>query len=184
MPSRTDRAHGFAVRPASPDEYERVSQLCVAAYAEFQPHLPAELWTAYAEDLSDVAGRAQLGVILVVTADRLIAGTASYFPPGAASAAWLSPQASLIRAVAVDVSFRRRGLARLLTLECAHRARCDRAEAIELMTNELMQPAVALYESLGFSRRLTLPAGHGDFYAYRLNLRRGPQGHFRRGGSG
>jgi len=63
----------------------------------------------------------------------------------------VTPEAVQLMGVWTDPRYRRRGLSRALLREvCGHLARKGRS--ITLFVNDFNQPAIALYESLGFKR--------------------------------
>ena len=66
------------VRSARPDEYDRVGDLVVAAYATLSDGVEA-----YEPVLRDVARRAETTEVLVATLDGEVVGTATFVPgPG------------------------------------------------------------------------------------------------------
>ena len=67
-----------------------------------------------------------------------------------------------IEDVVVDAAHRRNGMARHLTLAAIRIARARGARNIDLTSNPSRQPAIRLYEGLGFSRR--------DTTVFRLDL--------------
>lgn len=138
------------IRPARDDELDRVSELMVAAYAEYQSALGPAEWQAYAADVADVRGRLQHSTLLVAERDGELAGAQTFYAPGAPSPGpddW-----AYMRLLAVAPAGRRRGIARALVEHAIARARDLDAAAIAIHTTPWMVAALKLYLSLGFER--------------------------------
>ena len=125
----------------------------VAAYAEFSPPDPPPRWLEYLEEIRDVRRRLGDSVLIVAEDDARIVGAVTYYPDGSKepNGAWPSGYA-VLRLLAVLPAARGRGIGRLLTEECIHRARTARCAAVGLHTTMLMNVARAMYERMGFVR--------------------------------
>jgi uncharacterized RmlC-like cupin family protein/GNAT superfamily N-acetyltransferase len=133
------------VREILPDEHDAAASLLLTVYRAFDGGLPPALLHRWLRDVVDPAGGTALGAHvggrLVGTARLHLDGTYPVpLPPGAAG----------VRAVAVDPSVRRIGVASALMAECEARARTAGATALHLHTAPFMHAAVALYERLGY----------------------------------
>ena len=143
------------IREATPDEYEAVGQLTVAAYSEFAERLSDDWWRHYRGDLAQVAERAARGAILVAIEAGEMAGAVSYYrgridASDDESNPLVPAGAAHIRALAVDPRWRGKGIGRRLTEACIERARAEGAPAIGLHTTFLMEVAKRMYEAMGF----------------------------------
>lgn len=164
------------VREARPGEGDAVTALLRAAYLAYADELPADLLSAWLDDVLD-PGRATTLVALV---DGHLAGTARLHLEGTYPVALPAGSAG-VRAVAVAPPYRRTGVARALMAACAVRAAAAGATAIHLHTATFMCTAAALYADLGYRRDPAVdldvgvrfgvaPAGKAVVAAYRLDL--------------
>jgi GNAT superfamily N-acetyltransferase len=179
------------VREILPDEHDAAASLLLTVYGAFAGELPPALLHRWLRDVVDPAGGTALGAHV---GGRLV-GTARLHLDGTYPVP-LPPEAAGVRAVAVDPSVRRTGVANALMAECEARARTAGATALHLHTAPFMHAAVAFYERLGYrpdpARDLDVAthfapddpvhAGRGIVAtAYRLDLgaRLPPRGHSR-----
>jgi ribosomal protein S18 acetylase RimI-like enzyme len=143
----------LSIREAVPEEYPELARIILAANEQYAPAF-GEGWAGYKEDLTDVAGRAARGTVLVGEIDGRLGGTVSYYAPrGDADQDdwWWWPQDfAYLRALAVDPSARGRGLGRALTLAAIERATTEGAAGVALNTTSGQAVAKRLYERLGF----------------------------------
>lgn len=139
----------LAVRTALPEEFERVAELTVAAYARV---LGDELGE-YRDELADVATRAKSADVLVAVGAEGVVGAVTYVP-GADSPLleFEDPDAAGIRMLAVDPAFQGLGAGRMLTEACVARAREARRRRVLLYSTAPMVIARAMYERMGFRR--------------------------------
>jgi GNAT superfamily N-acetyltransferase len=133
------------VREILPDEHDAAASLLLTVYGAFAGALPPELLHHWLRDVVDPAGGTALGAHV---GGRLV-GTARLHLDGTYPVP-LPPKAAGVRAVAVDPSVRRIGVASALMAECEARARTAGATALHLHTAPFMHAAVALYERLGY----------------------------------
>lgn len=110
----------------------------------------------YVDELRDASARAAAGLLLVAR-DRSsgdLLGTASLFT-WRAPARWsqgAQPDEAVLRMLAVASHARRRGVGRLLTLDCLRRSADLGCRRLILTSATTMTAAHALYEQLGFIR--------------------------------
>jgi ribosomal protein S18 acetylase RimI-like enzyme len=136
---------------ARAEEFERVGELTANAYVA-----DGLAGGAYVSELRDASARAEAG-LLVVARDRPtgeLVGTASLFT-WRAPARWSQgsqPGEAVLRMLAVAPHARRRGVGRLLTLDCLRRSEDLACQRLVLVSATAMTAAHALYEQLGFTR--------------------------------
>jgi ribosomal protein S18 acetylase RimI-like enzyme len=152
------------IEQATPEDFEAIADLNVAAYAEFASRLQPGTWEVMRKNLRNVAEKAKAAQFLVRRSGSTIIGSVAYCPAGNGDPAIFSPDMASIHLLAVNPGQRGRGVARDLTLACIDRARTDNANCIGLFTNELMQPAQHLYRVLGFQQDRELPMRYGVRY--------------------
>lgn len=145
----TGPARVFEIRPARPEEYESVGEICVLAYGA----LEGETDLGYFEELRDVAGRAALVDVLVAAEpDGALLGTVTYVPkPGPLAESEREDEAGF-RMLAVAPWAQGRGVGRALVEACIERARADGRAGLAIYTRPSMKAAHHLYQSLGFTR--------------------------------
>jgi ribosomal protein S18 acetylase RimI-like enzyme len=161
---------GATVREARADEIQAISRLSRQAYEEMASGLSSADREQQLTLVADAASRAREGVLLVAEDGGEIAGSVSYYAPGTPRNPRFEPDWALVRMLGVDARFRRRGIARILMEECLRRAREDRAKTVGLQTSELTPNAVAIYEGMGFTRRLEFPQYGRRYWVYALDL--------------
>lgn len=144
------------MRPATPADYPAVARLTVGAYRA-DGQLRAETG-GYAEQLADVAGRAEQTEILVAVDERLapaedpIVGAVAFVLPGTAYAQVAGPGEAEFRMLAVDPRAQRRGVGEALVRACVARAEEIGATGIVICTRDFADAAQRLYTRLGFLR--------------------------------
>jgi GNAT superfamily N-acetyltransferase len=165
------------VRPARPDERERVRTLTLAAYAEYAGVMAPAAWAGL-----DAAVRAALDGAPAAGAECLVAelgadlaGSVFLFPPAAAAYGALAgaSDAPELRLLAVAPGARGRGVGEALVRACAERARAAGATALGLHTSASMAAAQRMYARLGFARAPEsdfAPDGAELVEGYRLRL--------------
>ncbi len=137
------------VRPARPDEYDRVGALTIAAYRTLAVD---HLWGGYADEIRDTVTRAKSADILVAEVDGLVAGAVTYVADHTSPwSEWTQPGEAQFRLLAVDPDARGRGIGVALVRACI--ARADRAaQPLLIHTTRWMDTARAMYERFGFVR--------------------------------
>jgi ribosomal protein S18 acetylase RimI-like enzyme len=157
------------IRQAEAEELDEVENLVKAAYREFQPLMPEEVWERWMANISETI-QAPDGVLLVAGKQGNIAGAVKFYPDaGQAHQGQWPAGAGLIRLLAVAPAHRGRGYGRLLTQACLDRARDLSIPTIFLFTGTFMAAARQLYEKLGFQRAPEFDRDPGPI-AYRLDL--------------
>jgi ribosomal protein S18 acetylase RimI-like enzyme len=141
----------LSVRPVEASEYEAVGRLTVDVYAAI---LGDQLGPAYAEELLQVAHRAEHAVVLVaVQPDGGIVGSVTYVPgPGGPYAEFPDGNEAGIRMLAVWPYGQRQGVGTALVEACLALARRDGRERVSLHTTPAMVAAQRFYQRLGFRR--------------------------------
>lgn len=138
------------VRDATERDMDEVRRVSLAAHREYAEVLEPTAWEKLEGGVSNVAALAEGGEVIVAESEGGIVGSVVYFPPGSSSLGIFEPGWAAIRMLSVDPDHRGRGLGRLLSEECARRARTDCAERVALHTGEQMAAARRLYGRIGF----------------------------------
>lgn len=170
----SDRRVSPSLREARPDELDAIGEMMVVAYAEFTPPNPPPLWRAYEDEIRDVRSRLTAATLIVAEDAGQLVGAVTYYPDATkeTNISWPASWA-VFRLLALHPGARGRGIGRLLTEECIHRARAASSAAIGLHTTQLMHVARAMYERMGFVRVPELdffPVPQFRVMAYRLTL--------------
>ena len=138
------------IRAVAPDEYERVGDLTVAAYAA----LPVDhLWGGYDDEIRAVAERCETAEVLVAVLDGEVVGAVTYVSdPDSPWLEWSEPGEAQIRLLAVDgvgagPRHRRGARARV------HRPRARARAHDPAAHDEPHAAAQRLYPRMGFVRR-------------------------------
>jgi ribosomal protein S18 acetylase RimI-like enzyme len=142
------------IRKAEPEEYGRIGDLTIAAYAA----LPVDhLWGGYAEEIRDVAGRTAAADVLVAVEDgaddekAVVLGAVTLVAdPTSPWLEWTEPGEVQFRLLAVDPATRGRGIGEALVRECLTRAG---TRPVLIHTTQWLEAAQRLYVRLGFVRR-------------------------------
>jgi ribosomal protein S18 acetylase RimI-like enzyme len=155
------------IRPATPDEFAAVGDLCVAAY---EPFLDGT--GDYVDFLRDAAGRAAAAELLVAVDEQLL-GTITFVPDGGPLGEIAAPDESEFRTLAVFPAAQGRGigtaLLRHIVEDSARRGRAG----IVCSSQPAMRAAHRVYERLGFARdpeRDWSPLPGVDLLAFALRL--------------
>lgn len=168
----------LSLRDATPDDYPAAVAVLLAAYDEYRPAVPTDLWQGYAKDIANVAGRAATSTLILAERDGVLVGAVTFapgisvYPPAGGGDHWPETHASL-RLLAVSPDARGGGVARVLMTECIHRARALGRTHLGLHTTQLMQIAKQMYQRMGFQRvpSQDLHSGPMTIEAYELDLR-------------
>ena len=140
------------IRDAAENEFGTIEDLVQAAYLEFRPLFPEDVWQAWMDNIRKVI-HSESGLLLVVENQGKIAGVVKFFPQASRSGMGHWPAGvAAIRILAVLPAARGQGYGTLLTEECLHRARELQISSIYLFTGEFMLVARHIYEKLGFQR--------------------------------
>jgi ribosomal protein S18 acetylase RimI-like enzyme len=133
------------VRPATPEEFAAVGDLCVAAYAEL---LTGD--GSYAATLRDVATRAEHAEVLVAAEDDRLLGTVTFVAHGGPLGEIAGPDEAEFRMLAVEPAAQGRGVGLALMREVLERRGGRRAIVCSSLPS--MRAAHRLYDRLGFTR--------------------------------
>lgn len=158
------------VRRAVEEEFGRVGDVCVAAYAPFLS--AAGHYTAV---LRDVAARAA-GAELLVAAEPggPVLGTVTFVAHDGPLGEIATPEETEFRMLAVDPAAQGRGIAMLLMAHIVDASRALGRERIVCSSQPAMRAAHRVYERLGFTRlpeRDWSPVPGVELQAFALSLR-------------
>jgi len=153
---------GLVIRPVRPDEFDRVGDLVVDAYAAL-----GDLG-GYEAVLRDVGDRSRSAEVAVAVVNGAIAGTVTFVGSVGPYAESHDPDGSWLRMLAVDAAFRGRGVGAALVEWCVRRAREFGRSRLVLHTTDRNRDAQRLYDRLGFDRAPDL-----DWQGQRGNWLRG-----------
>ena len=140
---------GVRIRPARPDEFDAIGELCVAAYRA-GGHLAED--DPYAGTLRDVATRAATAEVLVAEQDGEIVGTVTICPTGSRFAEIGRPGESEFRFLAVSPVAWGRGIGTALVDACEARAIARGQGAHVICVIEQNDAGHRMYQRLGFVR--------------------------------
>jgi ribosomal protein S18 acetylase RimI-like enzyme len=162
-------AQPIRIREAGIEELGEIEDLVKAAYREFQPLMPEDVWHRWMDNIGETI-HSPLGLLLVADRQGKIEGAVKFYPDAAQShlGEWPDGAAS-IRMLAVRPGSRGRGYGMRLTRECLRRARDQKIPTIFLYTGTFMTAARHIYEKLGFKRAREFDRDPGPI-AYRLDL--------------
>jgi ribosomal protein S18 acetylase RimI-like enzyme len=148
VPSITD-PESITIRVATPNDFPAVAELTVDAY-EAGGHLDAE--EDYRTTLSDVAGRASAGEILVAVDQAEVLGAVLLVHTGSAYSEIARPGEAEFRMLAVSPKAQRRGIGERLVRACLDRARARGADSVVISARDFVQAPLRLYDRMGFVR--------------------------------
>jgi GNAT superfamily N-acetyltransferase len=134
------------VRPAREDEYDRVADILISAYA------PSGMGPGddYYEELRDVAGRTDGAEVWVAVQGPTVLGTVTWPLPGSAHREVAGADEAEFRMLAVDPALQGRGVGRALIDWVVARARSEGFRRVVLSTAPWSTTAHRLYEQRGF----------------------------------
>lgn len=147
--STTADPGAIVIRTAVPDDYAAVAELTVDAYAD-GGHLSGG--EDYAATLSDVAGRACAGEILVAIDGQDVLGAVLLVRPGSEYAEIGRPGEVEFRMLAVSPKAQRRGIGERLVNRCLERAREWGADRVVISARDFIEAPLRLYARMGFVR--------------------------------
>ena len=138
------------VRAIRPEEFDRLSEVTVAAYAALGG---GRLSADYVAELADVAGRAAHAEVLVAVADDgAVLGGVTYLTGPTPYSPILAPGEAGIRTLAVSPEAQGRGVGTALVQACVYRAAREGRPRMCLQTTEWMVGARRIYTKAGFRR--------------------------------
>uniref|UniRef100_A0A7C3ZBA1 GNAT family N-acetyltransferase n=1 Tax=Desulfobacca acetoxidans TaxID=60893 RepID=A0A7C3ZBA1_9BACT len=160
---------GIRIREAAPHELDEVEALVKAAYQEFRPLFPEDIWQSWMDNIKQTV-HSGAGMAIVVEVKGRIRGVVKFYPNAGQAGLGQWPEgAASMRVLAVHPDSRGHGYGTLLVKDCIRRARALKVPAIYLYTGAFMQAARHIYESLGFKRAPEFDKDPGPI-AYRLVL--------------
>ena len=143
--AHSDEVSPLEIRPARPEEFPAIAELCVAAYEPFVP--PGH---HYIGVLRDVAPRASDAELLVAADDGAVAGTVTFVPAGGPLGEIAGPDETEFRMLAVDPAARGRGVGTALLQKILDASRSR--DGVVCSSLPEMRAAHRIYERLGFRR--------------------------------
>jgi GNAT superfamily N-acetyltransferase len=159
------------IRPATPDEYDRVGDLVVEAFSALRP-----LRDVYEAEIRDVARRADgADVLVAVDAGGALVGTVTLVTgEGSFRREVARGDEVEFRMLAVSPAAQGHGVGRALAEACVDRARDLGRPRIAISSGSWMTRAHALYARMGFGRdpsRDWSPAPGIELLGFTLDLR-------------
>lgn len=152
-------SNSFAIRLATPQEYEAIGDLTVASYDAdgYLTMANGEHDTYYAGWLRDAAPRGEGGGLLVAVDSSGLVGAVTWCAPGSPfrEVATHDHQGEF-RTLSVAPEARGRGVGRALVAACLDRAHDLGLTEVVMCSLPDMRPAHRLYQSFGFARRADL----------------------------
>lgn len=148
----------FEIRNAKPEEFEEVGRLLVETYSKIDGFPKKEEQPDYYKMLANIGEFIQRPAteLLVAVREGEIAGCVIYFSDmqyyGSGGTATQEKNASGFRLLAVNPTYRKKGVGKLLSLSCIEKARQDGNSHLVIHSTESMQVAWKMYEKLGFER--------------------------------
>lgn len=168
----------LTIRDLRPEESEALGKLLVQAYSRLEGFpTPAQQRRYYAmlADIGSFTAKPGARVLVALSPAGELVGGVVYFGDmahGSGGAATSVPNASGIRLLGVDPTFRRSGAGKALTQACIRLAQEQGHAQVILHTTQAMQVAWGLYERLGFERSPDLDFSQQDLQVvgFRLQL--------------
>ncbi len=165
---------GVLIRDALAHEAAAISDVVLAAYAEFEAEYPASSWDRFYEMVSRVDVHFEKADVIVAEQAGRIVGTVMFYADGSLSSQgdWPPGWAGIVR-LAVLPETRGLGLGRHLTEECIRRCRLAGIGTLALHTTDWMPLAKAMYERMGFVRDESfdfVPRSGIHAYGYKIEV--------------
>lgn len=145
------------IRDFRASDLSAVTELTMAAYAEFESLWPPDAWQSYIAVMKQtLAGDDPPRTHIVAERDGVVVGSVLLIP---ANTPLIAPDDSTVvfpyaevRMLCVPPAERGKRVARALMDECVRRTRAVGSPALGLHTIDMMEAAVRLYEQMGFMR--------------------------------
>jgi ribosomal protein S18 acetylase RimI-like enzyme len=157
----------LTIRPATPNEFGAVGDLCVAAYEPFLAHAGD-----YVDVLRDAERRAQAAELLVAVDEQLL-GTITFVPDGGPLGEIAKPDETEFRMLAVSPAAQGRGIGTALLQHLVDETAARGRRGIVCSSQPAMRAAHRIYARLGFTRdpdRDWSPLPGVDLLAFALRL--------------
>ena len=136
------------------DDLNQLKLLALKSWRQFQPMLTSANWKLLNESLNDNKTYTDLlensECFICTTVQNKIIGMAFLVPSGNPTEIF-DKNWCYIRFVSVDPDFGGQGIGRKLTKMCIDLAKSNNEKHIALHTSELMNNAIHIYESFGFT---------------------------------
>jgi ribosomal protein S18 acetylase RimI-like enzyme len=168
------------VRPYQAADREAVDRVALAAFSQYA-HAYAD-WPAFSARIARTSELASQAELLVAEGAGEVLGAVLHVAPGKPRSPIFPDEWAVIRMLVVAPGQRGRGIGRQLVAACLRRAIRDGAPAVGLHTSPMMETALRLYTTLGFTRdreldpidgvaygRYVLPAGQLEAALRRLS---------------
>jgi|GEM_PF-99990 len=171
---QVDTLSAVIFRKGSGRDLEKLKELAVTGWLQFQTELTGDNWRKLYDSLNSSSTFSELhekAICIVGTVDGNDIVGMSFLVPSGNPTDIYDKDWSYIRFVTVDPDFRGQGIGRRLTALCIDAARDNGEKVIALHTSELMHDAMRIYESLGFRREREIGPRLGKrYWLYRLDL--------------
>jgi len=150
------------IRAATPADHPTIQALLTDAYEPVLEAMSPEDAEKFRSTVAKAVDRyGETGIWFVAESDKRLCGCVAFFQPGSVSHPLFHPSWSHIQLLGVASGHTRGGIGRALMRHCLAASRSAGARTLGLQTSELMAPARALYESLGFVLERTLSPAFG-----------------------
>ena len=166
-------SNNFLIREAKKEEYKRVGEIMVKAYASLSGFLSIEESPEYYNKLAnvgDIISSKSIKLFVASTSNNEIGGAVVYFGDmkyyGSGGMAPKVHNAAGFRFLAVDEKYRGHSLGRLLSEHCLQKAQKEGANELIIHTTEAMKLAWGMYERIGFKRSEDLDFSKGNLKVY------------------
>ena len=150
------------IRPYRPADREAVDRVALAAFSQYA-HAYAD-WPGFSARIARTSALASQAELLVADDAGEILGAVLHVAPGKPRSAIFPDEWALIRMLVVDPEQRGRGIGRQLMAACLRHAIRDGAPPFGLHTSPMMETALRLYTTLGFTRDRDLDPIDGVSY--------------------
>jgi len=163
----------LSFRTGTIGDADKLQDLHIAAYEQFQSALTPDNWTIFSRNHQDRQRFIDLLKIakcfVCLDSDKII-GVAYIIPSGNPTDLFKNDW-SYIRMVGVNPKYRGQGIAKTLTKMCIDHATQNNEKTIALHTSEFMDAARHIYQSLGFKVLKEIPPLFGKkYWLYTLDL--------------
>ncbi len=163
----------YKVRNAKPGEFAEIGRLMVTVYSQLEGFPKETEQPAYYRMLAHVGELTQkesTEILIAISPEGKIAGAVVYFGNmkyyGSGGTATQEQNAAGFRLLAVSPDARGKGIGKLLTLECIHKARQQQLNQVIIHTTRAMQTAWDMYERIGFKRSIDLDFMQGSLQVF------------------
>ncbi|HCY41649.1 MAG TPA: GNAT family N-acetyltransferase [Prolixibacteraceae bacterium] len=169
----------LTVRNAVPSEFEEIGKLMVRVYSQLEGFPKESEQPNYYQMLANIGAltcNPGTELLVAVSAEGKISGGVVFIGDmqyyGSGGTATSEKNASGFRLLAVDTSFRKQGIGKLLTIECIAKAKEKKVRQMIIHTTMAMQTAWKMYEKLGFKRSEDLDFMQGELpvFGFRILL--------------